>query len=156
MPRPSYQLVPATVEHIAAMEGRIRPADVAELQAAAGLTPCQVMENGLALDQGSVTFLADGIPLCMAGCTVLSEVVGLPWMVGTQDLERHRRAFLLESRRVFEVIQARRSYLVNWVDARNRKAVRWLAWLGFTIHPATPHGLEGLPFHMFTRRAHVQ
>lgn len=151
-----YEIVPALPAHIAAMESRIRPADVEELQAAAGLSPKTVMEIGLARGEESQTLLADGLPICMFGVTPINSTVGLPWMVGTDDLEAHRRFFLQASGPVLAGILGRWGYLVNWVDARNLKAVRWLRWLGFTLHPAKAHGLEGRPFHMFERRGHVQ
>ena len=39
------------------------------------------------------------------------------------------------------------------VDARNARAIRWLRWLGFRIHPAEAHGIQGLPFHRFEMRS---
>jgi hypothetical protein len=39
--------------------------------------------------------------------------------------------------------------LENHVDARNRRALRWLGWLGFTIEAPAPWGVEGRPFHRF-------
>ena len=113
------------------------------------------MEIGMARGEECRTLLADGIPLCMFGITPITSAVGLPWMVGTLDLESHRRFVLESSRPILEAFLDHWPYLVNWVDARNRKAVRWLAWLGFTVHPAKPHGMQGLPFHMFERRGHV-
>ena len=40
--------------------------------------------------------------------------------------------------------------MFNYVDARHTDAIRWLKWLGFTLHPATPYGPFDLPFHKFT------
>ena len=40
--------------------------------------------------------------------------------------------------------------LMNVVDVRNGTSIAWLRRAGFTIHPATPVGVKGEPFHLFT------
>ena len=41
------------------------------------------------------------------------------------------------------------TWLVNWVDDRNTCAIRWLKWMGFTIHEPEPYGVANLPFRRF-------
>lgn len=62
------------------------------------------------------------------------------WMLATDDLLRHRRLFLRESR---QWIHSYSKYftLWNWVDARNVEHVSWLQWLGaeFTDTRISPY-----------------
>lgn len=152
-----YAIIPATREHIESMAARARKADVDELLAAAGKTPAQAMEDGLRISLEAWVGTADGEPFCMFGLAspALLAGSGVPWMVGTVDLDRHAKVFLRHCRPV--VAHWAESFdLWNYVDARNTRAVRWLRWLGFTIHPSEPHGLQGLPFHRFDMRcSHV-
>lgn len=74
---------------------------------------------------------------------------GIPWMIGTALLDRHARTLMIRSRRHLGTMMKGFDRLENYVDSRNRKAVRWLAWLGFTMLPAVPMGPFGVPFHRF-------
>ena len=150
-------LVPVEREHIDAVATDMSEADRAEVWAAAHLLPHLALAGSVARSESAFTGLIDGRPAVIAGVgrASLLGATGLPWMLGTGLIERHPRAFLLHSRRV--VADWRRTFtrLVNRVDARNRRAVRWLAWLGFRIDPASPYGPEGLSFHPFTWSADV-
>jgi hypothetical protein len=150
-------VVDATLDHAQAIAQDARPADVAELWAQARSTPLESMARGIERSVFALTALFDGVPVAMFGVVLASALTGrgTPWMIATRQLDRHQRQFLraclpavAEMSRMFPV-------LVNEVDARNTKAIRWLAWLGFTIHPARPAGPDGLPFHPFEKRAHV-
>ena len=101
--------------------------------------------------------LADGEVLNMFGvaqATLLSSR-GVPWMLATQRLERHARPFLRHSRRAVADMKAGSRELQNFVDARNRKAVLWLRWLGFILHAPQPFGPDQMPVHKFTWQANV-
>ena len=139
------------------LEG-IRPEDEAELWAASMSLPLPVMLRGLKLSTDTWVGLADGVPFCMVGVAPYSLIgsKGVPWMVGTVQLDRHAKAFLKACRPVLETILRQFSTLENWVDARNTKAIRWLRWMGFQVEDPQPHGALGLPFcHFVMRRDHV-
>ncbi len=71
----------------------------------------------------------------------------------TTDLvEKNKTTFLRYSRPMIEVMLAEFSHLENYVDARYKKCIRWLKWLGFVIHDAVPFGVQGLRFHKFEMR----
>ena len=77
----------------------------------------------------------------------------MPWALFTPEVERKPKSFLAACRGPLRAFQSQYSHLVNYVDARNILAVRWLAWLGFTIHSPEPYGIEQLMFHRFEWRA---
>jgi len=94
--------------------------------------------------------------VCIFGVAPASLLgsVGVPWMIGTQEIDSHAKAFLRRNKAYVERMSELYNYLVNFVDARNTRAIGWLKWLGFTILEAQPHGPDGLPFHRFEMRAH--
>ena len=145
------RLVPVARAHIDAVAAALRPADRAEVWAAAHLMPFAAVSDSVARSETAFTGLVDGQPALIAGVgrASLLGATGVPWMLGTALIDRHPVAFLSHSRRVVAGWRRDFARLVNRVDARNRAAVRWLAWLGFRIDPAKPFGPEGLPFHPF-------
>lgn len=87
------------------------------------------------------------------GSMGLLSDTGVPWLLGTHEMKRHRRDLLAHSPEYVAAMLDEYPVLRNYVDARYREAVRWLAWLGFTIHPAQPIGRRGEMYHLFEMRA---
>lgn len=94
----------------------------------------------------------DGRLACLLGVATvnLAPPVGAPWLLGTRWLDQNPRE-LLRASAFFLNEHLLRSFpqMLNFVDARNERSIRWLRRLGFTIRPAQPHGPRGLPFHRF-------
>lgn len=143
----------ATLEDAESIACYAREADINELWAAAKSTPLTTMVRGMEHSE-AWTWLIDGVPVCMFGVTPLSILggYGSPWLVGTHEIDSHAWAFLHSSRAGILELFEQWGHLQNFVDARNTKAIRWLKYLGFTIHPAAPYGPFGLPFHHFEMR----
>lgn len=151
------EIVPALPEHIDAIAANPRPADVAELWAAARATPGYCMRAGLRVSVQAYTGLVDGVPACMFGVNPISTIggTGVPWMVGSTLLSDHgaHRALLRLAREPLARMQAAFPFLCNAVDARNVAAIRWLKWLGFEFCNPIPCGPDDLPFLPFYREA---
>lgn len=145
-------VVPATLDHAASLASRMRRADAEEVWASGRLRPEDALRVSLALSLKAWTGVVDGVPMCMFGAAPLSLMsgYGAPWLLGAEGLEQHTVAFLRRNRAYVADMKALFPRLENWVDARNAASIRWLRWLGFTIHPAAPWGTHGLPFHRFT------
>lgn len=126
-------------------------ADREELWAVAAVTPDDAMRIGLRDSDYARTGLFDGVPVAMGGINR-----GIAWLVTTDLIENNVRLFLRESRREIEQAMTGYERLSNYVDARNRKAIRWLRWLGFTIDDPAPYGVFGLLFHYFWRQGASQ
>ena len=146
-----YQIVPATPAHVAALLPHVRQADIDEFMAASGQTPAQVLRLGLATATQAWAGLADGEVACVFGVSPTSLVCGsgAPWLAGSALIDKHARAFIRLNREFLPEMLAGYRHLENYVDARNTQAIRWLRWLGFTIHDAVPYGVARLPFHRF-------
>jgi hypothetical protein len=152
--RRRHGVVAATPDHARALAPIMRAEDKAEIWAAAAVGPLEGLEISLAGSFQAWTWLVEGRPACMfgIGCPSLLAGIGTPWFLSSLLLDRHRvpllkfyRPFLAEMSALFPV-------LTNWVDARHRTAIRWLAWMGFTLFPAEPHGPFNLPHHRIELR----
>ena len=144
-----YEIVEATEAHLEEAAANLRQADRDELWASFHLTPLEAIKTA----QSETTFasLADGKVLCIYGTwrPAATSLKGVPWMLSTNELPKHYRYFARGSKGYINYLKEHFLRLENYVDARNKLAVRWLGWLGFTVEPPTLFGAEQLPFHRF-------
>ena len=141
---------PLQIEDIAGIADSARRADIEEMVACTGAPVYSALSYGLQHSLRCWVIEHDGVPLAAVGDTLASIGVGVPWMVTTNNITLNPRGFLRASKAVLAEAMQRHAKLMNYVDARNTDAIRWLAWLGFTIGPAVPYGASRLPFHEFT------
>jgi hypothetical protein len=138
------------VEHIAT---NLRAADVAELRAASGFGDMVslVRMSVLASDSAVMAVNPYGVPVALLGVGTVSLIynTGCPWLVGTDDLDRYRRALIACGRTYTAAMLKQYARLENHVDARNKRTVAWLQHLGFTLDPAQAFGPAGVAFHRF-------
>lgn len=128
-----------------------RAEEIAEF-AALGATSEECMRLGM-LYSNAQTIFFDDEPAAMWGITAYEDH-NVVWAVFTKAIERHPIAFLRESRRLADAFQCA---VENYVDARNRKAVKWFQWLGFEVSEPVPYGIHGELFHRFTNaREHLE
>lgn len=149
-----YAIVPTTEDHIEFVAEHMREDDINEVYASSGLSPYVALRFSCKMSDPCYTGTADDEPVCIFGVvpkSMLSDT-GVPWLLGTDAVSRHARAFLRRNKKVVKQWRERFELLENYVDARNKKSIAWLEWLGFEIHPAKPYGVQGLPFHYFEMR----
>jgi hypothetical protein len=77
---------------------------------------------------------------------------GAVWMLGSDKIDEFPITFLRHNKEYIQDMAEGYDLLVNYVDSRNKKSIRWLKWLGFEIFPAEPAGILGIPFHRFEKR----
>jgi hypothetical protein len=145
-------IVEARVAHIPAIAARVRPEDEAELWAFACLSPTHVMLQSLNLSIFARTGFIDEKPVCMFGVVRSSYLgrSGRPWMVGTDLLDKYSNIFLRRCGSEVRDMLSQCNRLENYVDARNKKAILWLRWLGFQFGEPQPMGPFNLPFIKFS------
>ena len=145
------EIVPAKKEHVEALALNMRRPDVDECWAAAHMAPYEALQRSVLVSDEPLTGLADGHVACIFGVSSLSPLSddGHPWLLGSDDMDRHAIPLLRGSVRYVAAAAERYRTLSNYVDARNVKAVQWVAWLGFTVDEPKPYGIERLPFHYF-------
>lgn len=107
---------------------------------ALGLQPIEGLFQSLAGSRESWTYRAQGRIVCMAGIAPRSLIgrAGVPWLLGSELVRRHRRLFMVETRRMVAHWLTQFDSLINIVDARYGAAIRWLDWLGFEIGEPFP------------------
>lgn len=143
-------IIPSNIEHARSIAARIRVEDELELQAL-GMGPADGVVDSFEQSLRSWTLVCGGEPIAIWGVcadSVLDEI-GTPWLLTACEVAGNRVRFARLSRGAVERMLEIFPKLENWVDARYIVCVRYLRWLGFTIHPAVPYGPYGLPFHRF-------
>lgn len=137
---------------IEALASNLRPHDVAEIGAASGLTPEAGLRRSFAFSTHVWAARQDGgdvVAVWGVGPLSLTAGKGCPWLLASPAFDRLGWQIVGLSRPLLARMQAAYPRLENHVDARNRRAVRWLGWLGFVVEPPTRWGAQGLPFHRF-------
>lgn len=149
------EVLPGDIAYVAE---RLRAADREEVRAVrAGISMRDALAESVLRSSHYETAVAvDGNePIAIRGVAPVALLggVGAPWMLATERAFLFPRALVVEGRRYVGQMLAVYPHLVNYVDARNLRSVRWLAAIGFKIHEAAPFGEAGLPFHRFEMRA---
>ncbi len=132
-------MLPATEDDARELAPLLRPEDRAEVLAL-GVEPVPALLNGIVTAREAWTYRDDGRIICMAGVSPLSLIgqTGVPWLLGSPLVMEHRRAFMVETRRMVARWLDWFPVLRNVVDARYDAAIRWLRWLGFEIGAPFP------------------
>lgn len=156
-----WQIRDATLDDVYSIAKRLRYGDQDELQALhGGLVPplAVIAASRVSSDICRVGGIG-GLPLVIHGVAPMPGVpgVGVPWMLGTHEVETRALARLALRHCASEVQEMNELYplLVNYVDDRNTLSKRWLKWLGFSFISRRPHGIEQRPFIEFVRMQHV-
>jgi hypothetical protein len=112
----------------------MRAADVEEVRAF-GRTPKGALRLGLRASVDCMTVLIDGKPEAIMGLTPknLLEGEGTPWMLGTDEVYGHPRAWLTLMPRMLERWCDSTRTLTNLIGKKNARAIRLLRRLGFSI-----------------------
>ena len=145
-----------TDQEVAELARCLRASDRHEAKASHGLTAAEAVRIswggslarwGIEGDDGDLVGVCGVCPDAGAG-----EV----WLLGTDALlatRSHRLQFVRSGRQWVDHLLGDWRLLHNWVFATNRDSVAWLRFLGFTVHPAQPHGPYAQLFRYFHRSA---
>ncbi len=146
---------PATEDDARELAPRMRAADMAEVWASGRKSPEDALLSSVRMSTHAWSGFVDGKLVVMWGCGPASMLdrIGVPWMLGSDDILKHQKAFLRRNREYVGKMLLCYTRLVNWVDARNVVSIRWLRWLGFKMDVEQPYGVLGLPFIKFDMEA---
>lgn len=130
----------------------LRASDRDELRAVHGAGVdfvARVRQAVLASEDSRVLLAPDGEPVALIGVAPVSLLsgVGCPWALGTDRVAEFPRDVVQIGRERTALWASRYSRLVNFVDARNTRSLRWLRAIGFEILPAQPFGAAWIDFH---------
>lgn len=129
----------------------MREADRLEC-AALGRTPKSALRMGLLTSLHPVTVKVDGRPEAMLGVMPLSLLggTGVPWMLATDRMYECGRALVGLGPLIVDTMADDFRHLENIVAAENKRAIRFLRWLGFIVagNAEIHGGVAFVPFHL--------
>jgi len=135
------------------MMSSMRDADRAELIATG--VPLDVgMEFTFRTAVEAYAGFADGKLVCVFGVSYINRIANsvAPWNIATDLINRYQFQFARRNKSMIMSWKNKYSIMRNYVHANNKLSIKWLGWLGFTIHEAKPMFRYGELFHEFTMR----
>ena len=147
-----YEIMATTDEHVEELALTMSPQDKAEAWAAQHLSPREALRVSMMYTNHPKTGLVNGRVMAIWGVGKLTQLsdVGIPWMLTSELVENSYRTFLRHSKHLLNDMKKEAVVFSNVVDVRNTVSIRWLKWLGFTIHDPFPYGPDNMLFHRFT------
>ena len=153
MLQPAVEFRTPAAGDIVGLASTMRAQDVAEVRAAGREDLHEAVAQSVRVSAWCHAVHVDGELACIFGVAprgTLLNPVGVPWLLGTDLIPKHRRIFARLSRPYIAQMLAAYPHLTNAVHAKNTVAVRWLKAVGFALQPAHAHPATGEPFHVFT------
>lgn len=146
------EIVPAKLTHVGPIAIAMRDIDRLECHVF-GHSPKDALRLGLMASTIAWTALVDGKPVAMFGAATISllDGIGRPWLLMTNEAEKHHRAIVRFGRIYTEAIHRHYARLENWVHVDNSAAIRWLSRLGFAVGGVDV--IRGQPMRPFVRCA---
>jgi hypothetical protein len=141
-----------TADDIDPIARSARQADRDEIEEGCGQSIASALTLGLRSSVAAHVIAWGDTPLAAFGdvCYSPGAGIGIPWLISTDAIEQHPRAFLRICKPLVAQMLERHQTLINYVDTRNTAAIRWLEWLGFSMGSAEPYGPAGLLFRRFS------
>ncbi len=144
-------VVPATAEHCRLIAPHLRKMDVDEIWSMCAMKPLDALLYSVQDSKEALTVMMpdSDIPVMMFGLGAAANILDPKrsvWLLGTDQIKRIRRDFILQSGQYLETLAAGET-VYNYVLQGNSASLRWLKMLGFTIMPAEPFGWLQKPYH---------
>lgn len=145
---------PGTVADAISLATRLRPEDALEIT----LTSEDPIEKALieSLKLSTECFAAevDGLVIAMGGFRLLPGRIGIPWMVGSPEIEDHPVSMVAAGRVAVDRWASQCDVMANVSHQDNVVHHRWLVHIGFTFMPeVVPVGPQRAPFRQFYRHS---
>jgi hypothetical protein len=147
------RVVRADARHVARIRHVLRHADWFEVLAATGREPSRVVDQAYAMSGDCRAVERDGRAVALFGVASCPgrPGVGLPWLLGSGELESLGWAFFRRARAYLEAMHREYAVLEGRVHADNHRAVSWLERLGFVLGEPRICGPLGEEFRTFWR-----
>ena len=149
------QFRPAELSDAAVLGPILRSPDRLEIQAAVGRGPIDTLREGIASSDPCWAVLAGrGTLIALFGVVPDAGRTrsGMIWLLGSDELAKHRFAVLRWSHLWVARLHERYDHLWNYIDARNDVHMNWLRSCGFRfVQLVECHGFEERPFWKIER-----
>jgi hypothetical protein len=154
MAAPDVEIRPATIADAHDLAPRMRDVEVAEIQAADGTTPLEALVDAITTSSEAYALIIGGELACCYGVRALQSSalggrVGIVWMLTSPVVERKPKAFWKVCLKQVPALLTRWDELVNAIDVRHEKSIRWAKRLGFRLDAPAPFGIAGRDFARF-------
>ncbi len=130
----------------------MREADVKEVWESHMFTPYRALFHSLNNSDKAWTVLIDNVPVGMMGVSkpTLLSTTGIPWLLGTEEIVRSPRLFLIHSRNILNQMKKGYKKLQNYISVENTESLTWLKHLGFQFGSLvfTVTGAKFVEFYM--------
>lgn len=146
------EIVSPQPEHVAELARTMRAADRAEIAACGVPDANEALQISLERSTWAYCALVDGEVAAIFGIAPWGSLIGpmgVPWLLGSDLILRHRKLFVRMAPLYIERMRSVHPHLLNIVDSRNALAVRWLRRAGFTVHSPNYVAPTGVLFHVF-------
>lgn len=147
----TVKYVKPTIELVEEIARNMRQADIDEVWASDNLTPLEALMSSWERSKYTVVITVNGEACVMLGLVIHDMLSGhgVPWLLGTDNALKYKRAFSTEVPAVMDEMLRTCSKLHNYVHSKNRISIMWLKRIGFTIGEPEPYGAEKEIFHKF-------
>jgi len=81
-----------------------------------------------------------------------AESFGVPWMVGSPSMKKHKKVLMRYAKKVIEQMLSEFNELINYVDSRNDQHIHWLKHMGFKFDESKDVCIGKIPFRYFYKR----
>lgn len=148
------KVIPAVREHCKQLAPILREMDKHELSCTMPyLNTYQQLTTCYKLSNSTFSIVDDNLGcIAMFGIREYSETVGIPWMLSSSHfMDNHSRRFARECGQYVKEMEAPFKKLFNYISIENHVCIRWLEWLGFTVHKDRLYHVGESPFYLFSK-----
>ena len=142
------RVMPVSVDEALEIALIVRDADREEIDAL-GMGMVEALKTCFGGSLKASKIVIGGKIVAVFGDAFHSAQVGVPWLISTYHVEQHPKAFLQVCKPEVREMLTRHKSLLNFVDVRNKAAVKWLKWLGFEFLEPIQYGPKGMLFYPF-------
>lgn len=129
----------------------MRAADALECKLLSGSSPMEALTKGAKMSHHCSVVVVNDKPCAVVGLVITSMLTGtgVPWLLATDYAVENKRVFINNCKKGVDEMRTVCPNLMNYVHAENRLSIKWLKWMGFTIEPSQPIGVDRAHYHKF-------
>lgn len=128
----------------------LRRQDAEEVRKSTSLPVVQVLQDSWEASEMRQLYWGNSEkPVAIVGVVPAGRGVGVPWMLGTDEISEMPITLYRESKGLLSRMKMNYESLCNLVDAENTTAIEWLEVLGFEFSDPVAFGPFELPFIPF-------
>lgn len=142
----------AVESDIEGIKNNLRESTVKELWAVHHFTPEQSLRYSLKNSVFAFSVICGDDVVAMGGVLtpedLLSNVAPI-WFLTSKTLDKIELSFLRQCRKFVKMMLDIYPTVYNWVDCRNKPAIKWLKWIGASFGETAPFGMDNIMFQYF-------